>query len=54
MNEDRLTYSALALAFIALVVYGVFQIIWAVECGNLGGAYIIPQNSFPVCVAGVK
>lgn len=44
---------AVALIFLAAIVYGIFQIIWAVECGQAGGAYIIPQSGFPVCVQGV-
>ena len=44
---------AVGLIFVAAVVYGVFQIIWAIECGDAGGAYIIPQTGFPVCVQGV-
>ena len=44
---------AVCLIWLGAIVYGVFQIIWAIECGDAGGAYIIPQNSFPVCVQGV-
>lgn len=54
MKEDTLMLWLVALAFLGSLVYGVFTIIWAVECGNAGGAYIIPQNSFPVCVQGVR
>lgn len=27
-------------------------VVWSVQCADRGGAFIVPQNSFPVCVAG--
>lgn len=52
--SENMRLGVVLLIFLAAIAYGWFQIIWAVECGNAGGAYIIPQNSFPVCVQGVR
>jgi len=38
----------LALVWVSLLA------VWANECGNAGGAFIVPQNSLPVCLQGVK
>ena len=43
-----------AVIFAAALIYGVFLIIWANQCAADGGAYLIPQNGFPVCVTGVR
>lgn len=51
-DTGKLIFAAVIIAL--ALAYGIAQIIWAVECGNAGGAYIAPQNSFPVCVAGVR
>ena len=52
--SDTAKLIAVGLIFLAALVYGVFLIIWANECAAHGGAYLIPQNGFPVCLAGVK
>lgn len=46
---------AWGLVIILLVALGwcAWLIVQAHECGAAGGAYIIPQQGFPVCVAGV-
>lgn len=44
----------LVVVFAAAIVYGVTLIIWANECASIGGAYLLPDNGFPVCVQGAK
>jgi len=52
-TDTTLTYIAIVLAVLGLLAYGIANIAWAIQCSNAGGAYIIPQNSFPVCLQGV-
>lgn len=54
MTEKRLYGVFVILLTLGFLAYGALTIVWAYECGQKGGAYIIPQNSFPVCVQGVK
>lgn len=53
-TDAALGYIAIVLLILGLLAWGVANIVWAIQCGGAGGAYIIPQNSFPVCVQGVR
>ena len=52
--EQKIAMVLFVVAFAAALVFGVLLIIWSNQCAAAGGAYIIPQNSFPVCVQGVR
>jgi len=53
MRETKALVLLAVLLLLALVWVSLLAV-WANECGNAGGAFIVPQNSWPVCVAGVK
>ena len=53
-TDTTLTYIAIVLGVLGVLAYAVALIVWAFQCGNAGGAFIIPQNGFPVCVQGVR
>ena len=53
MKRDTRLLLLLGLLLLAGLVWSAFLVVWAIDCGNAGGAFIAPQNSLPVCVAGV-
>lgn len=52
--EQKIAMTIVVLCFVAALVFGVLFIVWSNQCAAAGGAYIIPQNSWPVCVQGVR
>lgn len=52
MRDNFWWVIAFLTVFIAVSAF--FQIKGATECAAKGGAYLVSQNSWPVCVAGVK
>lgn len=54
MSASTKQLIVVGLIFLAALTYGVFLIIWANDCAAVGGAFIIPENSFPVCVASAR